>query len=79
MVAAPTPCAPPRMHTRRLDDRIRYLSTQINGAPEGEVDSILQELLAAIHEKLERLRTRAARQFLHGQASEERRTVPTNG
>ena len=67
------------MPARRLDDRIRHLSTQMMEASNGELEAILQELLAAIHEKLERLRIRAAQRFLLGEPSEERRTVPYQG
>ncbi len=64
------------MPARRLDDRIRYLSTQLVGADDGEIEAILQELLTAIHEKLERLRARAANRFLFGQSIPERRASP---
>jgi hypothetical protein len=64
------------MHARRLDDRIRHLSTRVMEASNGELEAILQELLAAIHEKLERLRIRAGQRFLLGEPSEERRAVP---
>jgi len=64
------------MLERRLDDRIRRLSAHIVDAPNGEVDALLQDLLAAIHEKLERLRTRAANRFLHGKSLLERRAMP---
>jgi hypothetical protein len=49
------------------------------GANDGEVEAILQELLAAIHEKLERLRARAAHRFLLGKPSQERRALPPKG
>jgi hypothetical protein len=58
------------MPTRRLDDRIRLLCAEIAKTPAGsgplspEVDATLQELLAAIHEKIERLRKLAARKLL---------------
>jgi len=64
------------MLERRLDDRIRRLSDQIVDAPNAEVEAILQDLLAAIHEKLERLRTRAANRFLRGKSLQERRAMP---
>jgi len=66
----------PTMPARRLDDRIRYLSTQIARADNGELERILQELLEGIHQKLERLRIRAATRFLGGKPAEERRTPP---
>src|SRR5258707_15246176 len=68
---------PLRMPDRRLDDRIRHLSTQLAGASNIDVEPMLQELLAAIHEKLERLRTRAAERFLHGKRLIERRAMPS--
>lgn len=58
------------MPTRRLDDRIRQLCAEIAKTPAGsgplspEVEATLQELLAAIHEKTERIRNLAAKQLL---------------
>jgi phage baseplate assembly protein W len=58
------------MPTRRLDDRIRQLCAEIAKTPAGsgplspEMEATLQELLGAIHEKTERLRTLAARKLL---------------
>lgn len=52
------------------------LSTRIENAASGEVEGVLHELLAAIREKLERLRTRAANQFLHRKNLKERRALP---
>jgi hypothetical protein len=58
------------MPTRRLDDRIRQLCAEIAKTPAGsgplsqEVEATLQELLGAIHEKTERLRSLAARKLL---------------
>ncbi|HEY3971388.1 MAG TPA: hypothetical protein VGM18_00200 [Candidatus Sulfotelmatobacter sp.] len=63
------------MPSRRLDDRIRDLSANVARAANGDVEGILQELLAAIHEKLERLRARAATRFLTGECLEERRAI----
>ena len=64
------------MHTRRLDDRIRNLCAQITEATDGEQEAILQDLLGAIHEKIERLRSLAASQFLGRKPAKERRTIP---
>lgn len=58
------------MPTRRLDDRIRQLCAEIAKTPAGagplsaEMEAILQELLGAIHEKTERLRSLAAKKLL---------------
>ena len=58
------------MPTRRLDDRIRKLCAEIAKTPTGsgpispKVEATLQELLAAIHEKTERVRNLAARKLL---------------
>ncbi len=58
------------MPTRRLDDRIRQLCAEIaktcagSGPLSPEVEATLQELLGAIHEKTERLRSLAARKLL---------------
>jgi hypothetical protein len=61
------------MHTRRLDDRIRHLCAQVTEASNGELEAILQELLSAIHEKIERLRTMAANQLLRRKPVTDRR------
>jgi hypothetical protein len=74
------------MPTRRLDDRIRQLCAEIAKTPTGsgplspEVEATLQELLGAIHEKTERLRSLAARKLLqtkdrHQEPGKERRTA----
>lgn len=58
------------MPTRRLDDHIRKLCAEIARTPTGsgpispQVEATLQELLKAIHEKTQRLRTLAATQLL---------------
>ena len=65
------------MHTRRLDDRIRHLCAQVTKASNEEMENILQELLSAIHEKIERLRSLAANQLLVGKSVKERRAHPS--
>ena len=64
-----------RMFTRRLDDRIRFLCAQVSSASSEELEAILQELLSAIHEKIERLRGLATGQLLGGAPPKERRTL----
>jgi hypothetical protein len=64
------------MHTRRLDDRIRLLCAQVTEASNEEVEAILQELLGAMHEKIERLRSFAASQLLGRKPAKERRASP---
>jgi hypothetical protein len=64
------------MHTRRLDDRIRHLCSQVTEASNGELEAVLQELLSAIHEKIERLRSMAAHQLLHRKPARDRRASP---
>ena len=75
------------MPTRRLDDRIRQLCAEIAKTPAGsgplspEVETTLQELLGAIHEKTERVRNLAARKLLrtkgqNEEPSKERRAAP---
>jgi hypothetical protein len=72
--------SPLSVHRRRLDDRIRYLCAQAREASRGEVEEILQELLGAVHEKIERLRALAANQLLGGRPPKERRAMlPWNG
>ena len=65
------------MPSRRLDDQIRRLSTRVVDAPNEELPSVLEELLAAIHEKMERLRVLAVNQFLSGRHFMERRSTPS--
>ena len=65
-------CFPP-MPSRRLDDRIEELSDQIVRASNEELNLVLPQLLQAIHEKLERLRSIAADRFLVGKIFAERR------
>ncbi len=73
--------------TRRLDDRIRQLCAEIAKTPAGsgrlspEVEATLQELLGAIHEKTERLRSLAAKKLLptkdkNEEPGKERRAAP---
>ena len=62
--------------SRRIDDRIRSLSARIAEASNHELEPILQELLDAIHQKLERLRGLAANRFLGGVHPKERRALP---
>lgn len=53
------PCALFFMPLRCLDDQSRELSDQMVGASRNELDVILPKLLAAIHEKMEGLRSLA--------------------
>jgi hypothetical protein len=58
------------MPTRRLDDRIRELCAKAGEAADvqhpdhGHLETILQQLLGAIHEKVERIRVLAAKKLL---------------
>lgn len=61
------------MPTRRLDDRIRELCARITEASNGELEGVLQELLGAVHEKVERLRNLAVRQLVGGKTPKDRR------
>ena len=63
------------MLQRRLDDRIRQLCTQIASASNVEMEEVLQRLLGAIHEKVERLRALAVNQLLVGKTYEKRRAT----
>jgi hypothetical protein len=63
------------MHTRRLDDPIRHLCVQATKASNEGLESILQELLGAIHEKIERLRS-LANQLPGRKPAKERRAAP---
>jgi len=65
------------MPKRRLDDRIRELCDKAGAAAngpqpdDGQLESILQQLLGAIHEKVERIRTLAAKKLLQPADIEE--------
>jgi hypothetical protein len=63
------------MPHRRLDDHIRRLSAEAIDASSSELDHILPQLLAAIHEKMERLRDLATNRFLGGHHPTERRAT----
>lgn len=54
------------MSQRRVDDRIRELYAKAATASSGDLEPILQELLELVHQKLERLKRRAARLLLKG-------------
>lgn len=60
------------MPDRRLDDRIRQLCRKVTesyrerGRHTDETELVLQELMSAIHEKVERIRCLAASKLLHG-------------
>jgi hypothetical protein len=64
------------MLARRLDDRIRYICAQIAAAghdplsTDKEVEALLQELLAVIHKKVERLRIIATRKLLQAEGAD---------
>jgi hypothetical protein len=64
------------MYTRRLDDRIRCLCVQATEASNEELEAILEELLNALHEKIDRLRGLAASQFIAGRPPKDRRALP---
>ena len=63
------------MHTRRLDDRIRHLCARVPAASNEELEKILQQLLEAVHEKVERLRILTAHQLLGRKPPKERRAT----
>jgi hypothetical protein len=62
---------------RRLDDRLRALCLRAKTAPNGELVFILQELLALVHRKTERLKRRAGRLLLKGEELEPERRNPS--
>lgn len=61
------------MSHRRVDDRIRELYAKASSAPNEDLEPILQELLALVHRKSERLKRRAARLLLKGDHLEPER------
>jgi len=48
----------------------------VTEASNDELEGILQDLLSAVHEKVERIRILAANQLLNGKTAKDRRTVP---
>jgi hypothetical protein len=64
------------MYTRRLDDRIRFLCAQVTEASNEELEAILEALLSALREKIDRLRGLAASQFMGGRPPKDRRALP---
>jgi len=63
------------MPTRRLDDRIRFLCSKLVALPDNKDSELLaQELLAAIHEKVRRVRKLAKVFLCDGEGRDERRS-----
>jgi hypothetical protein len=58
---------------RRLDDRLQELCARAKTAVDGDLEPILQEFLALVHWKGERLKARAARLLLNGDRLEPER------
>ena len=52
---------------RRIDDRIRQLCAKAMGASNGDEAPVLRELLVLVHQKGERLKSRAAKLLLNGE------------
>jgi hypothetical protein len=52
---------------RRIDDRIQDLCVRVQAASDDDLQPMLQELLQLLHQKIERLRGRAARLLLKGE------------
>jgi len=70
-----------RLPQRRIDDKLRNLCAKVLAASDdGELECVRQEFLALVHEKLQRLKSRAARLFLNGEHLEpERRATDAEG
>ena len=62
-----------RTPERRIDDRIRELCAKLKATSNSDLEPILQELLELVHQKMERLRRRAARLLLKGEHLEPER------
>jgi hypothetical protein len=58
---------------RRLDDRLREICAKLRTASADELEDTLQELLALVHRKAERLKARAGRLLLQGEQLEPER------
>jgi hypothetical protein len=52
---------------RRIDDRIRLVCASLTAASNGDAEPALRELLRLVHQKADRLKSRAARLLLNGQ------------
>ncbi|HEY8671740.1 MAG TPA: hypothetical protein VIL63_12920 [Terriglobales bacterium] len=65
------------MPSRRLDDRIKELYRQISDTSAADVDPLLQELQAAIREKIKMLRRMATMQLIDGKSATELRKKPS--
>jgi hypothetical protein len=52
---------------RRIDDRLHKLWAKVEAASDVDVKAIRQEILTLIHQKSERLKTRAAKLLLKGE------------
>ena len=63
------PSFPMSIPQRRIDDHIQDLCVKAQAAADDDLQPILQELSALLHEKIERLRGRAARLLLKGEHS----------
>ena len=62
-----------RIPQRRIDDRLRILCATALTAANDELVAIRQELLFLVHQKMERLKGRAARLLLKGEHLEPER------
>jgi hypothetical protein len=51
---------------RRIDDRIRMVCASLTAASNGDAEPALRELLRLVHQKADRLKSRAARLLLNG-------------
>lgn len=60
---------------RRVDDRIRDLCAKAVDADSGELNFILPQLRAAVHQAIERLRLRAAAVMSGREVPSERRKI----
>ena len=58
---------------RRIDDRLRRVCAKALTADGGKLEALRQELLTLVHQKMERLKTRAARLLLNGEHLEGER------
>jgi hypothetical protein len=63
---------------RRLDDRIRTLCENALSSEldDDELERTRQNLLCLMHEKMNRIRKLAARHFLEGESTHDRRAKP---
>jgi hypothetical protein len=61
------------LHSRRLDDRIRYLCASVTDASQAELQNAITNLQAALREHTLRIQNKAIKDLLKGLGKPDRR------